>query len=240
MESASLSVRPSAETTTILRPLVVALAAALTLVVLYLLARRLSGALVAPLDFVPALALGLLIAFGTWSMRQLALGVVPEQPKLLVGICAMTWLLVAGLTLSGTSPLAGLALWLPVIATEAYWRVVPPDVVRLAGDQTARREERPSPSEVVQQFTRTREEGCEQISGIVRMEFAAGEQTAAQHVAFCPPLQSDPEVEIEAVALNDVTVRAAECRSYGLRLEGRRGRDTAQPLTVLVSFEAAT
>lgn len=202
----------------------------LTFVALVVLLRRVSGALVAPLDFFPALAMGLLIALGTWLLRRLAMLIIPEQPMLLVGICGITWVLVIALTLSGSSPLAVLALWLPVIATEAYWRAVPLQ----AG---TRKRNRLGPA-VVQQLTRIHQGGCERITGTVRIDFAPSEQTAAQHIAFCPPLESDPEVEIEEAEQNGVTIRATDCRSYGLRLEARRGRDTAEPLTVLVKFEA--
>lgn len=241
MESTSPAVhRGSAGIIIILRLLIGAVGGAITLVTFYLLVRRLSGALVIPLDFVPALVTGLLLSLGTWSLRRLAMVAVPEQPKLLIGICAVAWLLVTGLTLSGTSPLAGLALWLPVIATEAYWRAVPMESGGQAGEQAVRREENQTTSEVVQQLTRTREEGCERVSGTARIEFEPGEQTAAQHIAICPPLPSDPEVELETADADGVTIRATDCRSYGLRLEARRGRDTAEPLTVLVRFEAVS
>src|SRR5436190_16876146 len=94
------------------------------LVAFVVLLRRASGALVVPLDFVPALGIGLLLSLGTWVLRRVALELASDQPKLLIWVTVITWALVVGATLSNTSPLAVLALWLPVIATEAYWRVV--------------------------------------------------------------------------------------------------------------------
>jgi hypothetical protein len=222
----------------LVRLFILTLAVAVGLVALYLAARRLSGALVAPLDFSPALTMGLLIALGTWSLRRLAVRIMPERAQLLVGITGVTWLLVVCLTLQGTSPLAVLALWLPVIATEAYWRAVPLAASGGATELGGGGEEDRAANVVVQQLTRTRADGYERVGGSVQIAFAAGEQTTAQHVAFCPPLESDPDVEIEDAEQNGVTIRATDCRSYGLRLEARRGRDTAEPLTVLVKFEA--
>jgi hypothetical protein len=239
MDSTSPSVRHrSAEITVIQRLLVATLAAAITLVTIYLLARRLGGALVAPLDFTPALIAGLLLALGTWSLRRLVLAILPEQPKWLHGISIVTWLLVVGLTLSGTSSLAVLALWLPVIATEACWRVLPLEASTTEQVLPPARLAASSPAQIVQQLTRTLEDGQEIVRGTARIEFASGEQTTAAHVAFCPPLAHDPKVELDEVEADGVTIRAAECRSYGLRLEARRKRDTTQPLAVYVNFEA--
>jgi hypothetical protein len=78
------------------------------------------------------------------------------------------------------------------------------------------------------------------ITGTARIEFAAGERTATLHVAFCPALENDPDLDIEAVEAEGVTIRATDCRSYGLRLEARRGRNSAAPLGVLVEFEASS
>jgi hypothetical protein len=162
-----------------------------------------------------------------------------------LGITAFTWLVVVCLTLSETSPLAVLALWLPVIATEALWRVTdhaaasPVDLTHSLPRPSS--PSSPSSAEsLVQQLTRTRENGQERVSGKARIEFAAGEQTTALHVVFCPPLDHDPEVDVEAIDAEEVSVRATECRSYGLRFEVRRGRDAAGPLRVLVQFEASS
>jgi len=184
----------------------------------------------------------LLIAFGTWSLRRLAVVFAPEHPRLETGITVLTWLLVAVMTLGGTSPLAVLALWLPVIATETLWRVVPAEAGRRAGEQASGRDQARQlacpRTQLLQELIRTRNNGRETVIGTARLEFAAGEQTAALHVAFCPPLNNDPDVDVEALEAEGVTIRATDCRSYGLRLEARRGRDSAAPLGVLVQFEA--
>lgn len=241
-DSASLPLsRSPAPPLYLLRLIFLTLAGTLGLAALYLIARRLSGALVAPLDFVPALAIGLLIAFGTWSLRRLALTTISEQPRMVIGIIAFTWLLVVGLTLSGTSSLAVLALWLPVIATEAYWQVAgaspAPPLPRFPASQLS--SSPAAPETLFQQLTRSREDGQEFVRGTARIEFASGEQTAALHLAFCPPLASDPQVEADVVDADGISIRATDRRSYGIRLEARR-KDTAAPLTVLVSFEAVS
>jgi hypothetical protein len=216
--------------------------AAVGIVAFVLVLRRASGALVSPLGFLPALGIGLLLSAGTWMLRRLVLALAPDRPRLLVGITAITWMLVVAITISHTSPLAIVALWLPLVATEAYWRVVPyqgstpsarPVSPPLPGSPA------PPPESLIQQLTRLRENGRERVNGKARIDFAAGEQTTALHVVFSPPLAKDPSVAAEAPDAEGITIRATECRTYGLRLEARRGRDSAAALTVLVQFEAS-
>jgi hypothetical protein len=215
--------------------------AAVGIVAFVLVLRRASGALVSPLGFFPALGIGCLLAAGTWMLRRLVLALMPDQPRLVSGVTVITWTLVVAMTLSHTGPLAILALWLPVISTEAYWHVVPyhePSSPASAVSHPLPGSPAPPPESLIQQLTRVRENGCERVNGKARIDFAAGEQTTALHVAFSPPLAKDPSVAAEAPDVEGITIRATECRTYGLRLEVKRGRDVATPLTVLVQFEA--
>jgi hypothetical protein len=66
------------------------------------------------------------------------------------------------------------------------------------------------------------------------------EQTAVLHLAFCPPLESDPEVEVAALDGEGVAVRTTECRSYGLRIEAKRGRQAASAASVLIEIAASS
>lgn len=217
------------------------------LVVAVLLARRLSGALVVPLDFIPALAAGLLLGVSTWLARRAVLAVAPSprwSHGLVLATAAATWLLVLALTLSNMSPLAILALWLPMIGVEiAWWQ----RIGRVGDGESGRVGDNSPPlplslspphsPSLLQQFTRTRDDASEIISGTARIDFASGEQTAALHLAFCPPLGSDPEIEAEADEA-EVEIRVTESRTYGMRLEAKRSRDTAGALSIVVQFEA--
>jgi hypothetical protein len=227
-----------------LRLLLAATISSSAMVALGLVVRRLAGALSTPLDFLPALGLGLLFSMIAWLLRRASLAAVdagPLRQRTLVAMTAVLWTLVVSLTLFSTSPLAVLALWLPVIACECAWRVLdsgdvaPPqeiDQVRGGGTPPLR-----SPG-TVQNLVRTRAAGHETISGMVCFDFAAGEQTTAIHLPFSPPLASDPEVEVESDAA-EVAVRVTDCRSYGLRIEAKRGRDTAAALSVYAHIEVS-
>src|SRR5687768_3706274 len=89
-----------------------ALIATLAGLALYLVVRRLSGALQLPLEFLPAMAAGLLLSVGTWLLRRWSAMFASERERsmCLITITALTWLLVVAVTLSNTSPLAVLAL----------------------------------------------------------------------------------------------------------------------------------
>lgn len=227
------------------RLILTTLLATLALVALFLIVRRLSGALLVPLDFLPALATGLLIAAGTWTLRRVAAASGASEFDLqrwLLLITIITWVLVVAITLARMNPLAIFALWLPVITAEAAWRVLPRDAfpfppAPLLPSSAAL----PTDPTIVQQLTRTRQADGELIRGVAQLHFAAGEQTASLHLAFCPPLAADPQVDVKGIDAGTITLRTTESRSYGVRIEGRRRREeTAKPLTLLVQVEASS
>lgn len=220
------------------------------LVALLLFARGVAGFFLEPLGFLAALATGLLLSLASWLMRtvakRVALAAEPRRALVVLAVVAI-WLLVVGLTCSHMTSLAVLALWLPVIAMESAWWVLPPEAPLLTLTQ-----ERGGPltssgtlpremeigANVTQQFTRVQQDGGEIVRGIAKIEFAAEEQTAALHLVFSPPLAHDPEVTIQDIAAEGVTVKATDCRSYGVRLEAKRGREASQPLTVRIRYLA--
>jgi hypothetical protein len=240
---------------------VATLVAAITLVAVVFLGRGLSGALLYALDFTAALIAGAGVGIAAAVLRRLVLAfVVPTALRraLLRAIVASAAMLVVALSLSPMTNLSLVALWIPVIAAEAFWWVTPAEesagtirlfpasitsASRLSSSPALAQEPpafcRPSPSEnLLQEFTRVQGDGVEIIGGRVAIRFAAQEQTAVLHLSFCPPLASDPVVAVRTLAADSVVVKAAECRSYGLRLEAKRGREVAAPLLVRVEYEA--
>jgi hypothetical protein len=221
---------------------------AIALVAVVLFLRRLLGELTTPLDFLPSLAAGLLISGATWWLRRLAQAVAPTENWLrtiLLAIAVITWMLVVSLTLSNASNLSILALWLPVITVEAAWRVSPRESQPRPATSTTsviRQDDGAlSPQgDVVQQLTRFRESNLETITGVARIEFAPQQQTAVLHLAFCPPLSNDPTLEVSVVDHAGISVRATECRSYGVRLEAKRGPGTSVAESVLIRFMATS
>ena len=250
----------AAHLTVVLRVAFAAIVGGVGFVALILLARRLSGALSQPLEFGPAVGVALLLAGSSWLLRMAAIRLAVNEwqiQALIATMTAITWTIMVALTLANMSPLAVLALWLPVVATEIAWRVLPRaerEGSRGAGEQGSRsgegeeqagrrtreqaRAEAELPANVWQQLVRVRDGEVERVSGVLRLDFAAEEQTTALHLAFSPPLAREPRVELAAIDAAGVTVRATDCRTYGVRLEAKRGRETGSELSVLVKLTA--
>jgi hypothetical protein len=234
----------------VLRLIFATILIAITFIALILSARRLSGALHQPLDFGPAFSIALLLACCTWLLRLVAIRLAANERQrqaLLATITAITGTTAVALTLSNMSPLAVLALWLPVIAAEIAWRVLPgtsePEASATGVQEQVRqehqqRQEVELSANVVQQLVRVRDDNGERVSGVVRVDFAPEEQTTVLHLAFSPPLAREPRLELAAIEASGVTVRATDCRTYGVRLEAKRGRETQQELSVLIKLVA--
>jgi hypothetical protein len=219
-----------------------ALIATLAFVSLIGLLRRLSGNLVVPLEFSAAFMAGILISAGSWWLRRAAQALSlfgRIRPVWLVAVTAITWIILATMTGSGMSNLAVLAMWLPVAAMEAAWQVLPHAA---RAPQTLlspnRNLQEHAAENVVQQFSRLRENGVETIEGVARMEFLPHEQTAVVHLAFCPPLAVDPQLSVELVEPAEVLVRATEARTYGVRIEGKRTRSAVAALSILLHVKS--
>jgi hypothetical protein len=92
---------------------------------------------------------------------------------------------------------------------------------------------------VDQQFARGQtEDGRDICQGTVRSRFAAGQRTEIVHVAFCPPFQTTPQLEIEPLEGPDVEVKPTQTLPYGARMELRLSRVARTEETTLVRFSA--
>ena len=89
--------------------------------------------------------------------------------------------------------------------------------------------------QVLQQLTRSRiADGSEAIHGTLLAEFAPGERTTILHVAFCPPFEQLPSVEVEVDHGPGCDVKLAQVLHQGARLEVRltRASTAAQQVTL--------
>jgi hypothetical protein len=94
-------------------------------------------------------------------------------------------------------------------------------------------------AEVVQQLTRSRAmDGTEELSGWLRMAFAAGQRTGSVHVAFCPPLSVVPELSVEQIEGPEARVKTAQLLPYGVRLDLKLVAPAEEPASVLLQFSA--
>ncbi len=94
---------------------------------------------------------------------------------------------------------------------------------------------------MTQQLTRSlAADGVEQISGWLRMPFAAGQRSGNLHVAFCPPFATTPELTVEQLGGPEVRIKMPQILPYGVRLDLKLVAPAEEPTAVLIQFSART
>ncbi|MCC6491743.1 MAG: hypothetical protein IT424_01840 [Pirellulales bacterium] len=82
------------------------------------------------------------------------------------------------------------------------------------------------------------QEGVEAIAAALRAEFVAGQRHAILHVGFCPPLASDPTLEVGATGGPTAEVRVLQAFTHGARLEVRLAEAARAACSVIVELTA--
>lgn len=96
-------------------------------------------------------------------------------------------------------------------------------------------------NEVTQQIIRARTaEGGEIVTGRLRACFSAGQRTGSVHLAFCPPLDSTPRVEIEQLEGPSARIKTAQVLPYGIRLDVKLASACDKPMDILMQLSAIT
>lgn len=94
---------------------------------------------------------------------------------------------------------------------------------------------------VIQQLTRSQTaDGAEELSGWLRLSFAASQRTGSVHVAFCPPFAGVPEFEVEQIDGPEARIKPAQLLPYGARLDLKLAAASEEPASVLLQFSART
>jgi hypothetical protein len=240
------------------------LAGALFLSSAWLLVRRLTGALEAPLDS------GLLITVGVCAVlcaaatrllwRGAANGTTDSVRPVRDWLPTIALVFVAtSAVVPGSSISAAIVLWSMIAAEEiaaALLARLPTRPSRQslimaqhrsggglktrprATDKGIDGEARVG-SDVWQHHTRERVvDGSELVHGTLRAGFVAGQRTASEHVVFCPMLSAVPRITAMALDQLDCSVRATHIYRYGARLEIRLPEPCDEPVDVLVHYEA--
>jgi hypothetical protein len=97
----------------------------------------------------------------------------------------------------------------------------------------------PESPQVLQQLTRLRTaDGHESIHGTLTAEFSPGERQTTLHVAFCPPFEAIPEVEVNIADDSDATVKLTQLLHHGAQLELRLPEPAEDPLHITIEFSA--
>ena len=96
-----------------------------------------------------------------------------------------------------------------------------------------------SPSaRVLQQLTRVSEEdGSDLLFGTLRGEFSARQRSSSLHVAFCPPMDTVPELKVQQTEGVPVDIRPAQVFPYGVRLDLRISAIDDRSQSVLLEIE---
>jgi hypothetical protein len=175
-------------------------------------------------------------------------------------------LMLSSITVHGSSLYGALVAWGLVIATETAWlsRFIPlwrsaeqeterngasrrfflggeepipiaiPDAVESHGDLN----DESLPDGVTQQIVRSRHPDGETLAGLLRVEFAADERTQIVHIAFCPPFEGVPKVDVAQISGPDVSVKVTDVESFGTRIEVKHRESEAKPCSAVLEIEA--
>jgi hypothetical protein len=206
--------------------------------------RRIAGALSDPLSGIQLVAAAITILVCAAALRRIAPGRMETTAEFsLPGIAA--FLLLAAVTLPGTPGWGIASAWLLFIAGESgAWLVFhPPRAVlrRLRREGTTDGEEQTGivdepalPPGLVQQMTRVRDGDHESIHALFETRVPAGDHRGIAHLAFCPPLVSQPELTAHAVDCEDAEVRVTQIETFGARFEVRFTQPSEESRRVIV------
>jgi len=96
------------------------------------------------------------------------------------------------------------------------------------------------PDGVWQQITQAHDDDGQQVFyGRLRGEFAVGQRSTSLHVAFCPPLESVPQIFAEQIEGPEVTIKPAQVLPYGVRFDVKRNSLGEGCETVIIEFYAS-
>jgi hypothetical protein len=92
---------------------------------------------------------------------------------------------------------------------------------------------------ILQQLTRIRlADGREAVRGELAAEFTAGERQTTLYVAFCPPFERLPHIEVNIADDSDATVKVTQFLHNGTQLEVRLPEPAEDATRVIVELYA--
>ena len=189
---------------------------------LFLLQRRFAGALSTPLPAPQFIATGALLAAWAVAVRKLS-----HATPALTALAFVAILLIA---LACSYPGSRIIDWL-VWPTAMFAAALFPLNLPLAATRSgARPTDSPptpipldaEPEHVLQQITRIRNaDGTEVIRATLVGEFETGERQTTLYIAFCPPFERLPQVEVEVADDLEATVKLTQVLHNGAQIEVR-------------------
>jgi hypothetical protein len=142
--------------------------------------------------------------------------------------------LAGALSLPGSSPAGLAALWVIVLVGEGGWWL---SRLRLP-HSPAIRDIAEAPW-IVQQARRDRHgDGRERVVGWMRVDLPAGQRVAQAHVAFCPPLEQTPAIELRQTSGPAARLKLGQALAYGARFELKLPEPG--PASIVLEYTATT
>lgn len=190
----------------------------------FLTGRRLSGSASLPLPAWQLVAAATLLS--GWALTVRA----SSASRLIAWLAATALLLFAvGCSFPGERSLDWL-VWLTVMGVYL-------SSASVIGERPAKRTARPRDADrLLQQLTRARtSDGHDVAHGVLHAEFAKGERSTMLYVAFCPPFERLPQLELES----DVDAKVVQALHHGAQIEVRLPHAAANPTLATVEFFAS-
>jgi len=95
-------------------------------------------------------------------------------------------------------------------------------------------------SGVMQQVSRTLQDGWDTVMGYYRCQFETGQRRSILHVVFQPAMPSLPEVEAMVLEVDHARVRLTDVKVYGLRVEVVLNEPAKADMDILVEVIAVS
>jgi len=208
---------------------------------LFLLERRIVGALSDPIPLLQLLATAALTAAAAYALCErtdhsnLALSVAAGLILVFAIACSfpgnriLDWLVWFGVSAAAFS--APLLHRLRAVESTNPTSIRVADVTDLDTDGDSEK--------VLQNLTRIRTaEGHEAIRGMLLAEFRPSERQTTLHVGFCPPFERLPEIEANVVDDSETDVRITQVFHHGAQFELRLPEPASESTTVEIEFFA--
>jgi hypothetical protein len=206
----------------------------------FLLARRAAGAFSSPLPVPQLLATAAAVTAWAVIVRELSM----RTPLLVL----LTMVVILLLALACSYPGARAIDWL-AWPTAIFAVVLCPPIARcnesqprqLSNSTTNLDESHEADAEhVLQKFTRVRTaDGHEVIHGALIGEFGPGERHATLHIAFCPPFDHLPRVEVNVADDSRASVKLTQVLHNGAQLEVRLAAPASKDTSVTIELFAS-
>jgi hypothetical protein len=92
---------------------------------------------------------------------------------------------------------------------------------------------------VLQQLIRVRaNQGDESIHGTLRTDLETGQRHTTLYVGFCPPLERQPDVDVEQVEGPEAALKVAQAFAHGVRIDVRLSEPAEEACSVVVELAA--